>query len=223
MARVLVVEDDLEISGPLTRTLQSEGHSVAAATDGGLALEMVRRATPDLIILDLGLPSVDGLDVCRTLRANGFTVPILMLTARVAELDVVVGLDAGADDYLVKPFRTTELLARIRALLRRIDGHEQTQIEISEIVINRVAHSVAVNSELLALTSREFELLDLLMSNVGRVVTRQQILRDLWNTEWVGSTKNLDMHVSALRRKLGESGRHISTVRGVGFRFDPEA
>lgn len=223
MARVLVVEDDLEISGPLTRTLQSEGHSVATATDGGVALEMVRRGTPDLIILDLGLPTVDGLDVCRTLRAGGFTVPILMLTARVAELDLVVGLDAGADDYLMKPFRSTELLARIRALLRRVEGHEQAQLHINEIVLNRVARSVIVSDEPLALTSREFELLDLLMSNVGRVVTRQQILRDLWNTEWVGSTKNLDMHVSALRRKLGDSGSHISTVRGIGFRFDPEA
>jgi len=222
MARVLVVEDDLEISEPLVRTLQSEGHSVATVADGGSAIDMVHRSLPDLIILDLGLPTIDGLEVCRTLRAGGFSMPILMLTARTSELDLVVGLDAGADDYLMKPFRSTELLARIRALLRRIEGHAPSQLTSDSIVLNRVAHTVSVNDEPVALTSREYELLELLMVNVGRLVTRQQILRDLWNTEWVGSTKNLDMHVSALRRKLGDSGKHISTVRGVGFRFDPE-
>ena len=204
-----MAEDDLEIAGPLVRTLQGGGYSVALVGDGLSALEKAKSTKPDMIVLDLGLPSMDGLDVCRNLRAQKLDMPILILTARTSELDLVVGLDAGADDYIMKPFKSSELLARLRALMRRVDGHDVTELR-----------SCTCNEVEVALTSTEYQLLELLMRNSGRVISRQQILRDVWNTDWSGSTKNLDMHVSALRRKLGEEGEHISTIRGLGFRFD---
>jgi DNA-binding response OmpR family regulator len=216
----LVAEDDLEIAGPLVRTLQSVGYSVALVGDGLSALEKAKTTKPDIIILDLGLPNMDGLDVCRNLRAQKFEMPILILTARTSELDLVVGLDAGADDYIMKPFRSSELLARLRALLRRVEGHEVTELIGNGIVLNKDARTCRCNEIEISLTSTEYQLLELLMRNSGRVVSRQQILRDVWNTDWAGRSKNLDMHVSALRRKLGEEGEHISTIRGLGFRFD---
>ena len=220
MTRILVVEDDLEIAGPLVRTLQGDGYSVALVSDGLGALEKVKTTKPDMIILDLGLPNMDGLDVCRNLRAQKFDMPILILTARTAEIDLVIGLDAGADDYIKKPFRSTELLARMRALMRRVEGHDVTELIGNGIVLNTEAHTCSCNEVEVSLTSYEYQLLELLMRNSGRVISRQQILRDVWNTDWSGSTKNLDMHISALRRKLGEEGEHISTIRGLGFRFD---
>jgi len=220
VTRILVAEDDLEIAGPLVRTLQAEGYSVALVSDGLSALEKAKSTKPDLIVLDLGLPNIHGLDVCRSLRAQKLDMPILILTARTSELDLVVGLDAGADDYIMKPFRTSELLARLRALVRRVDGHDVKELIGNGIVLNTEAHTCSCNEIAVSLTSTEYQLLELLIRNSGRVISRQQILRDVWNTEWSGSTKNLDMHVSALRRKLGEEGEHISTVRGLGFRFD---
>lgn len=220
MTRILVAEDDIEIAGPLVRTLQSGGYSVALVSDGLSALEKAKTTKPDMIVLDLGLPNLDGLDVCRSLRAQGFEMPILILTARTSELDLVVGLDAGADDYIMKPFKSSELLARLRALLRRVDGHAVSEIIGNAIVLNTEAHTCQCDGKEISLTSTEYQLLELLMRNSGRVISRQQILRDVWNTDWSGSTKNLDMHVSALRRKLGEEGEHISTIRGLGFRFD---
>lgn len=220
MTRILVAEDDIEIAGPLVRTLQSSGYSVALVSDGLSALEKAKTTKPDLIVLDLGLPNLDGLDVCRSLRAQGLEMPILILTARTSELDLVVGLDAGADDYIRKPFKSSELLARLRALLRRVEGHAVSEIIGNAIVLNTEAHTCQCDGKEISLTSTEYQLLELLMRNSGRVISRQQILRDVWNTDWSGSTKNLDMHVSALRRKLGEEGENISTIRGLGFRFD---
>lgn len=220
MTRILVAEDDLEIAGPLVRTLQAEGYSVALVSDGLSALEKAKSTKPDLIVLDLGLPNMDGLDVCRSLRAQKLDMPILILTARTSELDLVVGLDAGADDYIMKPFRSSELLARLRALVRRVEGHDVKELIGNGILLNTEARTCNCNEIEVSLTSTEYQLLELLMRNSGRVVSRQQILRDVWNTEWSGSTKNLDMHVSALRRKLEEEGENISTVRGLGFRFD---
>jgi len=220
MSRILVVEDDLEIAGPLIRSLQGAGYSVALVGDGKAAVDKVKNTKPDLIILDLGLPTMDGLDVCRSIRAYSMDTPILILTARSSELDLVVGLDAGADDYLTKPFRTSELLARIRALQRRTSGGEVTELIGDSIRLDTEARVCWVSEVEVPLTSTEYVLLELLMRNAGRVVSRQQILRDVWNTDWSGSTKNLDMHVSALRRKLGDAGHHVATVRGLGFRFD---
>jgi DNA-binding response OmpR family regulator len=222
MARILIVEDDLEIAGPLVRTLQGGGYSVALVGDGKAALDKVKTTKPDLIVLDLGLPTMDGLDVCRAIRAHSLEMPILILTARTSELDLVVGLDAGADDYVMKPFRSSELLARIRALLRRTGDGEQAELIGDSIRLDTEARVCTVNDEEVALTATEYEMLELLMRNSGRVVSRQQILRDVWNTDWSGSTKNLDMHVSALRRKLGDAGHHVATIRGLGFRFDRE-
>jgi len=220
MSRILVVEDDLEIAGPLIRSLQGAGYSVALVGDGKAAVDKVKNTKPDLIILDLGLPTMDGLDVCRSIRAYSMDNPILILTARSSELDLVVGLDAGADDYLTKPFRTSELLARIRALQRRTSGGEVTELIGDSIRLDTEARVCWVSEVEVLLTSTEYVLLEMLMRNAGRVVSRQQILRDVWNTDWSGSTKNLDMHVSALRRKLGDAGHHVATVRGLGFRFD---
>lgn len=220
MTRILVAEDNLEIASPLVRVLQGAGYSVALVTDGLSALEKAKITKPDMIILDLGLPKMDGLDVCRNLRAQKFEMPILILTARTSELDLVLGLDAGADDYVMKPFKSSELLARLRALLRRLEGHEVTELIGNGIVLNREARTCRVNEIEIALTSTEYQLLELLMRNSGRVVSRQQILRDVWKTEWSGTSKNLDMHVSALRRKLAADGECISTIRGLGFRFD---
>jgi DNA-binding response OmpR family regulator len=220
VTRILLVEDDLEIAAPLARSLQGAGYSVALVSDGITALEKAKTTGPDLIVLDLGLPNMDGLEVCRNLRAQKFEMPILILTARTSELDLVVGLDAGADDYLMKPFKSSELLARIRALMRRVEGHDVTELIGNDIVLNTESRMCKVGGEEVSLTSTEFSLLELLMRNSGRVVSRQQILRDVWHTNWSGSTKNLDMHVSALRRKLGDEGEHVSTVRGLGFRFD---
>ena len=220
MTRILVVEDDAEISEPLVRALQSDGYSVSLVNDGKSALEKAKITKPDLIVLDLGLPDMDGLEVCRNLRSQKYQFPILILTARTSELDIVVGLDAGADDYLIKPFKSSELLARLRALARRTQGHEVTEIIGNQITLDTDSQTCMVNQVLTTLTATEFKILALLINNSDRVVSRQQILRDVWNTEWVGATKNLDVHISTLRRKLGDQGDNISTIRGLGFRFD---
>lgn len=220
MTRILVVEDDVEISAPLVRTLQGAQYSVCLVSNGKSALEKVKITKPDLIVLDLGLPDMDGIEVCRNLRSQKYLIPILILTARTSELDIVVGLDAGADDYLVKPFRSSELLVRLRALSRRTQGHEVTEIIGNEIVLDMAAQTCTVNEVTTLLTTTEFKLLALLMNNSGRVVSRQQMYQDVWNTEWTGTTKLLDVHISTLRRKLGHEGDNILTIRGLGFRFD---
>ncbi|MCA0335640.1 MAG: response regulator transcription factor [Actinobacteria bacterium] len=221
MTKVLLAEDDAAISEPLARALRREGYEVEVVEDGPAALE-AGRLGPDLLVLDLGLPGLDGLDVCRRLRGEGLTVPVLILTARADEVDTVVGLDAGADDYVTKPFRLAELLARARALLRRgtadVAGHENAPVRIDP-----GGHRVFVNGTEVPLTAKEFELLTVLVRHEGKVVSREQLMRDVWDTAWYGSTKTLDMHISVLRRKLGDdvsNQRLITTVRGVGFRFD---
>ena len=220
MSRVLVVEDDLEIAEPLVRTLQSEGYTVAHVNDGSTALRLIEQTHPDAVVLDLGLPTIDGIDVCRTLRDRGDDVPILILTARTSELDLVVGLDAGADDYLQKPFRSSELLARLRALLRRSAGVAGDILASGDLILDTKARSCRISEEIIGLTPTEFDLLELLMRNAGQLITRQRILRDIWETEWSGSTKSLDMHMSSLRRKIGDYSSRVTTIRGYGYRFD---
>jgi DNA-binding response OmpR family regulator len=222
MTRVLLAEDDPAISEPLARALRREGYDVDVREDGLTALSAAQD-NPDLVVLDLGLPEVDGLEVCRRLRAEGRAVPVLILTARADEVDTVVGLDAGADDYVTKPFRLAELLARVRALLRRNAPDQPAGAEL--VRIDPEGRRAWFRDEELQLTAKEFEVLRVLVREAGKVVTREQLMREIWETAWFGSTKTLDMHVSVLRRKLGDDAaqpRYITTVRGVGFRFDAD-
>jgi DNA-binding response OmpR family regulator len=221
MTRVLLAEDDEAIAEPLARALRREGYDVEVRRDGPLALEAATGGDMDVVVLDLGLPGMDGLEVCRRLRADGQTMPVLILTARADEVDTVVGLDAGADDYVTKPFRLAELLARVRALLRR--GGTEVAGDAQGVRIDVDSHRAWVGDEELSLTAKEFDLLRVLLREAGKVVTREQLMREVWEASWWGSTKTLDMHVSWLRKKLGDDAanpRFISTVRGVGFRFE---
>lgn len=223
MTKVLLVEDDPAIAEPLARALNREGYEVSAQTTGGGALHHVTDC--DIVILDLGLPDMDGLDVARTIRAEGITIPILILTARTGEVDMVVGLDSGADDYVTKPFRLGELLARVRALLRRAGGEvgEDEEITAQDVRVEVAAHRAFQGDRELQLTAKEFELLRVLVREAGSVVSRDQVMREVWGSDPSGSTKTLDMHVSWLRRKLGDDAnnpRYITTVRGMGFRFE---
>jgi DNA-binding response OmpR family regulator len=216
VTRVLLVEDDRDIAEPLARALGREGYEVSEAGDGRVALEGVLAAPPDLIILDIGLPGIDGLEVCRHVRDLHPQLPILMLTARDGELETVAGLDAGADDYVTKPFRLSVLLARVRAMLRRTGP---TRLVVGDVSLDESSRRAWRGERELELAPKEFALLALLMREPGRVLTRERIMSEVWDTNWFGSTKTLDMHVSWLRRKLGDPPV-ISTVRGVGFRYE---
>ena len=193
-----------------------------ASSTGREALASVEGA--DLVVLDLGLPDMDGLDVAREIRADGGRVPILILTARTDEVDMVVGLDAGADDYVTKPFRLAELLARVRALLRRHTAEPvESELRAQDIRVDVAAHRAFSGSAELQLTAKEFDLLRVLLREAGSVVGRDELMREVWGSDPTGSTKTLDMHVSWLRRKLGDEAsdpHYITTVRGMGFRFE---
>ncbi|WP_309112445.1 response regulator transcription factor [Saccharothrix sp.] len=220
MSVVLLAEDDPAIADPLSRALQREGYQVQVVGDGPGALEATAHGGVDLLVLDLGLPGMDGLEVCRRLRAGGRGVPVLMLTARSDEVDFVVGLDAGADDYVAKPFRLAELMARIRALLRR---RAPGTLEVNGVRMDLAARRVTVDGQEVQLANKEFELLRVLIQRAGQVVHRDEILSEVWNDPELKSSKTLDMHMSWLRRKLGDVRsveRRIATVRGVGFRFN---
>jgi DNA-binding response OmpR family regulator len=222
---VLLAEDDSAIADPLSRALQREGYAVEVVTDGLSALEFADAGRADLLVLDLGLPGMDGLEVCRRLRSSGRGLPVLMLTARADEVDFVVGLDAGADDYVAKPFRLAELLARIRALMRR---QAPGAVEVNGVKMDLAARVVTVDSQEITLANKEFELLRVLIQRAGQVVTREEILAEVWDdSPERKNSKTLDMHMSWLRRKLGDLGprateRRIATVRGVGFRFNSD-
>jgi two-component system, OmpR family, response regulator RegX3 len=225
--RVVVIEDEASISDPLRSALEREGYLVEVAATGADGLEAVRRADPAIVLLDLGLPDIDGRDVCRAIRAAS-QVPIIMLTARGQETDRVVGLELGADDYLVKPFSMAELVARIRAVLRRTGERAQPAaaagvvLEVGDVHLDAATHAVTLGGEPLELPRREFDLLRVLMANAGTVLNRARLMDDVWGADWFGSTKTLDVHVAALRRRLGDDAqepRYIHTVRGVGFRF----
>jgi two-component system, OmpR family, response regulator RegX3 len=220
--RLLVVEDEEAIVTPLVEGLERSGFDVTVARSGGEALHQAEGI--DLVLLDLGLPDVDGADVCRMFRARADT-PIIVLTARGAELERVLLLELGADDYVVKPFGLRELVARIRAVLRRSVDRAHTGLEhqpqiIGPIRLDRRSRRVSVRDREIALTPKEFDLLAKLAEEAGAVVRRQRIIEEVWDEHWWGPTKTLDVHVASLRKKLGDPA-WISTVRGVGYRFDP--
>jgi DNA-binding response OmpR family regulator len=222
VARVLLVEDDASIAEPLMAALSREGHEVAWSSTGSSGLAAAGPET-DLVLLDLGLPDVDGLEVCRQLRQRLPDLPVLMLTARAEEVDAVVGLDAGADDYVTKPFRLAELMARIRAALRRAPAGAPQLTTVQDVRIDHAARRAWRGDVELELSAKEFDLLALLAGDAGRAVTRDRIMKEVWDEHWYGPTKTLDMHISWLRKKLGDdpaAPRLITTLRGVGFRFE---
>ncbi|HHH41987.1 MAG TPA: response regulator transcription factor [Chloroflexi bacterium] len=229
---ILLIEDDRSIAEPLIFGLQAEGYRVLHAPDGRQGLEMARRERPDLILLDVMLPGLNGFTLCHTLRQES-TVPILMLTARGQEMDRVMGLELGADDYIVKPFSFRELLARVRAILRRreLDRGEVSppadRIVVGEIVLDRTARQVWRSGRPVELRQREFDLLCVLMEETGRAMPRQELLDRVWGENWIGDPRTLDVHIRWLREKLEDdpsAPRYIQTLRGYGYRFvDPDA
>ena len=219
MTRILVVEDEESFSDALSFMLRKEGFSVSVATTGPLALEMFDREPVDLVLLDLMLPGMSGTDVCRTIRARS-RVPIIMVTAKDSEIDKVLGLELGADDYVTKPFSSRELVARIRAVLRRTAQDSSvapTVIDVGSLHVDLRSRVVEFDGVPVALTPKEYDLLVCLASDAGAVKTREQLMREVWDENWWGSTKTLDVHVASLRRKLAADA--IETVRSVGYRY----
>ncbi|MDQ1721310.1 MAG: two-component system, OmpR family, response regulator RegX3 [Pseudonocardiales bacterium] len=225
MTRVLVVEDEESISDPLSYMLRREGFEVSVAETGPEALRQFERSGADLVLLDLMLPGLSGTEVCRSLRQKS-NVSIIILTARDSEVDKVVGLELGADDYMTKPFSHRELLARIRAVLRRgIEAEEllSPTIEAGPVRLDVERHTVAVNGATVALPLKEFDLLELLLRNSGRVLTRGQLIDRIWGSDYVGDTKTLDVHIKRLRSKIEPdpaNPKFLLTVRGLGYKFD---
>jgi DNA-binding response OmpR family regulator len=227
VARILVVEDDDVIGVNLVRALSAEGWEAERVASGGSAMSALDCSGFDLILLDLGLPDIDGIELCGLLRDRAADSTVVMLSARAAEIEVVVGLDAGADDYITKPFRLAELLARLRAHLRRAtnssNGATSTTLTAGDVTVDVGARRAWVGEEELDLRPKEFDLLAYLVNAPGQVVRREQIMSDVWDQHWWGSTKTLDIHMAALRRKLGErndEASRIATLRGVGYRFE---
>jgi DNA-binding response OmpR family regulator len=224
--RILVVEDDATIGSGLVAALEANGYTVAWAKSGGDGMLACDAAIPDLVLLDLGLPDLDGTEVCRRVRRAAPDSTIVMLTARRDELDVILALEAGADDYLTKPFRLAELLARIRAHLRRTrPTAPPDQVRVGELLVDRAARRVTVEGLSVELRAKEFDLLAMLAAEAGRVVTRERLMGEVWDEHWFGSTKTLDTHVSTLRQKLAAASgtpSRITTLRGVGYRLEAE-
>jgi len=221
--RVLLVEDESSIADPFARALARNGFQPTIARTASEALRLCGETDPDVVLLDLTLPDGDGRDVCRELRRVS-NVPIIMLTARGTVTDRIVGLELGADDYVVKPFAVEEVISRIRAVLRRGRDPARTsgKVTVGDLLLDRDAHRVWLGGVELDLTRKEFELLARLACDAGKVVSRETLMSDVWDMNWFGSTKTLDVHIAGLRRKLGdppEEGRYIQTVRGVGFRL----
>jgi DNA-binding response OmpR family regulator len=221
---ILLVEDEESITTPLAEALERDGFHAEIARTVAEAIDCGKRLRPDLVLLDLMLPDGSGLDVCRELRAAS-SVPIIIVSARGDEADRIVGLELGADDYVVKPFSAREVIARVRAVLRRsgaASAPERTTVEIAGVRLDPARRSVTLDGRPLELARKEFDLLALLMAEAGSVVLRERLIDEVWDVNWFGSTKTLDVHVSALRRKLDDDSsdpRFIHTVRGVGFRF----
>ncbi|MDR6862860.1 response regulator transcription factor [Phycicoccus sp. 3266] len=227
MTRILVVEDEVSFSDPLSYLLRKEGYEVAVAETGPEALDDFDRQGADLVLLDLMLPGLSGTEVCRALRQRS-TVPVIMLTAKDSEIDKVVGLEIGADDYVTKPYSSRELLARIKAVLRRGQEPEDllpATIEAGPVRMDVERHTVTVGGQPTPLPLKEFELLEMLLRNTGRVLTRMQLIDRVWGSDYVGDTKTLDVHVKRLRAKIEPDPaepRFIVTVRGLGYKFESD-
>jgi two-component system response regulator RegX3 len=227
MTRILVVEDEISFSDPLSYLLRKEGYEVAVAETGPEALADFDRSGADLVLLDLMLPGLSGTEVCRAIRSRS-NVPVIMLTAKDSEIDKVVGLEIGADDYVTKPYSSRELLARIKAVLRRLAEPEDllpATIEAGPVRMDVERHIVTVSGQPTALPLKEFELLEMLLRNTGRVLTRMQLIDRVWGSDYVGDTKTLDVHVKRLRAKIEPDPadpRHIVTVRGLGYKFESD-
>ncbi len=225
MTRVLVVEDEESFSDALSFMLRREGYEVDVAADGNVAVDQFDRRGADLILLDLMLPGISGTEVCRVIRSKS-QVPIIMLTAKDGEIDKVVGLELGADDYITKPFSSRELLARVRAVLRRhgeADDLLPMTVEAGPVRLDADRHVVSVRGEIVPMPLKEFDLLEFLVRNAGRVMTRSQLIDRVWGSDYVGDTKTLDVHVKRLRAKIEVDAAnpvHLLTVRGLGYKFE---
>jgi DNA-binding response OmpR family regulator len=222
MTKLLLVEDDQVLRETVTYNLTQEGYEVIQAGDGITALNLAREQKPDLILLDVALPELDGLTVCRTLRRE-MDAPIILLTARGGEVDRIVGLDSGADDYITKPFSLGELLARLRAVLRRGQRGSTTQLKSGNLSVNLVGRRVTLAGKELNLTPREFDLLAELIRHKGAVLTRDLLLQRVWGFDFAGDTRTVDVHIRALREKIEDdpsNPQRIDTVRGLGYRFE---
>ncbi|MBX3098682.1 MAG: response regulator transcription factor [Salinibacterium sp.] len=225
MTRILIVEDEPSLSDPLAFLLGREGYETTIAADGLAAIAEFDRNGADLVLLDLMLPGLPGTEVCRELRTRS-SVPIIMLTAKDSEVDIVVGLELGADDYVTKPYSTRELLARIRAVLRRrveTDDDDEAVLEAGSVRMDIERHSVSVDGTPVAMPLKEFELLELLLRNAGRVLTRGQLIDRVWGVDYFGDTKTLDVHIKRIRSKIEKSPSEpvmLVTVRGLGYRFE---
>jgi two-component system response regulator RegX3 len=225
VTRILIVEDEPSLSDPLAFLLQREGYDTEIAGDGRAALTAFDRAGADLVLLDLMLPGLSGTEVCRELRTRS-SVPIIMLTAKDSEVDIVVGLELGADDYMTKPYSSRELLARIRAVLRRrveLEVDDGGIVEVGAVRMDVERHSVAVDGREVNMPLKEFELLELLLRNAGRVLTRGQLIDRVWGSDYFGDTKTLDVHIKRLRGKVEDDPSNptrIKTIRGLGYKFE---
>ena len=220
--RLLIVEDEKQICDAVAKSLYDAGYEVDTCYDGEEALEYILTENYDLIVLDLNLPGMDGMEILKKLKTSGRTkdIPVIMVTAKGAEYDKVMGLDAGADDYVTKPFGMMELVSRIRAVLRRTSKKEEDDTYVlGEIRMDRKKHEVTVAREPVALTLKEYELLRKLMENQNIVLTRDKLLEEIWGYDFDGETRTVDVHVRTLRQKLGQAGEYIETVRGVGYRI----
>lgn len=223
---IFCVEDDSNIRELVVYTLESTGVQARGFEDGSSFLEALALETPELVLLDIMLPGEDGLEILKKLKNSSKTkdIPVIMVTAKGSEYDKVVGLDSGADDYVTKPFGMMELISRIKAVLRR-SGKQQdkTKLSVGGISLDTKKHEVKVDGEQVVLTLKEFELLEKLMRNQGIVLTRDQLLTEIWGYDFDGETRTVDVHIRTLRQKLGEQGSLVKTVRGVGYRIGGEA
>ena len=226
--KILVVEDDLNLLSTLKYNLQKEGYDVATSADGAEAIETARRENPDLVILDLMLPKMSGFEVCRVLRKD-MTVPVLMLTAKAEETDKIVGLEIGADDYMTKPFSMRELVARVRAMLRRVEmmelpsTDEKTLLKVNDLEVDLARHRATLRETVLDLTPKEYDLLVFLARNRGLVFNREQLLEKVWGYDYAGDTRTVDVHIRWLRQKIEadpQKPKHLITVRGTGYKLE---
>lgn len=226
MSSILIIEDEKVLAELVAFNLEREGHRVAIALDGPSGLDSAKEICPDLILLDLMIPGLSGIEVCKMLKNHDSTcrIPIIMITARGEEIDRVVGFEVGADDYVVKPFSVRELLLRVKAVLRRTSAETTGEkvIALGDIAIDTARHVVSANGQEVALTTTEYKLLLVLAERVGRVQSRERLLKDVWGILHVGDTRTVDTHVTRLRMKLGDAGEAIKTIRGFGYKMEDQ-